>query len=201
MFNPFVKKINEQEEQHKFNTREQIIKSAMDDSDQVEYRAEKEEKDNLTRWQQDLEPELQLLVHDLKREFYDGNGWVKEIGDDDKPVPQICNDVLIRKMVTLLRPLVSRNLIMSNYSEENIQTELRSTNFAFIENLGYNYQKYAIDKGDLSIVVRLFKSVARPTFYRAFNAGERNLMKHISKEHTIRTTNDNFAKKKGLMGG
>ena len=124
---------------------------------------------------------------------------MKEKDNDGNDVKPICNDLLVRKMVTLLRPSMSRNLMMSNYSEERILNRLKSVVLTFIFHLGSNYQIYAVSEDDLPYIVQLFKDVIDPTYYRALNNGERRYHGTINKRvETVATTGEKI-KNKGML--
>ena len=152
---------------------------------------------DLTRWQQDLAPELELMVHDLRGECYneEHNQWMKH-PLIEKP---LCNEKLIFKMVAMMRPLTSKNLIMSNYTESRILNRLYFTTCTFVMHLAQNRDIYEIQKGDLSYIVRLFKDTIEATFFRAYMNGERQYLRMFSKR--IETHSEQQPDKKKWFGG
>lgn len=156
------------------------------------YFRQKEGNDDLTRWQQDLQQEVEMTIHDLRREYQDEDGeWQRMIvptGKEDskgdtiyKYEEPLMNELGVNMFKAAMRPLISRNLIMSNYDENRIYTKLRSVVITFINHLGYNYKRYKIDTGNLSIIVRLFKDIAEPAHWRCLNNGERSYLNTINK--------------------
>jgi len=155
---------------------------------------QKKENEDLTRWQQDMEGELNLVVHRLKRQRYDENteDWVQMPGEftgrkDEKgnpiykPIRPMMNDLGINFFITSSIPSLSRNLMMSNYDEEKIYTRLRRIIIQFIHHLGYHHKEYDIDEGDLSSILDAFKSLIEPAHWRALNNGERNFLNSTSR--------------------
>jgi len=180
------------------------------------YFAQKEKNEELTKWQQDLQEEIGRTVHTLKREVVnkDGNyirmkkfkeyriieGKRKSVYKFEKP---IINDIGINTFVGALIPLISRNLMMSNYSEDKIYIKLRSDTITFISHLAYYQKFYEIDVGNLSQIVRMFKDIAEPAHWRALNNGERRHQETIRKmiEAVTYGQPQQGQQKKGFLSG
>jgi len=155
-----------------------------------------EQRDSLTKWQQNLEPELQQMVHDLKKEVmtsYDAEG--EEVWEpiDEEP---ICTDEFVHRFLTKVRPFMSKNVMMSNYSEERILLVLRYALIDIITDIGYNREKYKIDKGDMDHIVQVFKSYIMPTLFRPMNQGERKHIGTTYRDSSIRTVQETPPQKK-----
>ena len=153
-----------------------VINEAAPDSKSAEVaqiELEKQDrKDDLTRWQQNLEPELRQLVHDLKKEVCVGkgeNGHEEWKCIDEEPV---CTEEYVLRFLTKVRPFMSKNLMMSNYSEERILNTIKSSLLDLRCDIGLNREKYEIDKGDMDHIVQVFKSYTIPTLFRPMNQGE-----------------------------
>ena len=171
-------------------SREENAVKYSDVGDEV-YFAQKEKNEDLTKWQQNLKSEIELTIHDLKREVEGEDGYKPMVGEyirtDEqgrkhyKRVKPMMNDLGINMFRASIRPLTSRNLMMSNYNEDKIFVKLRSIMFTFISHLAYHYKNYEIDVGDLSIIVRMFKDIAEPAHWRCLNNGERTYLNTINK--------------------
>ena len=155
--------------------------------------AQKEKNEDLTKWQQDLKSEIELTIHDLKREVETEDGYKrmmvfkgykvvdgkrKKVYTYEKPM---MNQLGINMFRGAVRPLISRNLIMSNYNEEKVYVKLRSIMFTFISHMAYHYKSYDVDVGNLSIIVRMFKDIVEPAHWRCLNNGERSYLNTINK--------------------
>jgi len=154
------------------------------------YFAQKEKTEELTKWQQDMREDIERTVHDLKREVEAEEGYKPmlefiKINEDGKKVfrkvKPMMNDLGINMFRGAIRPLISRNLIMSNYNEDKIFVKLRSIMFTFISHLAYHYKAYAVDVGDLSMIVRMFKDLMEPAHWRCLQNGERQYLNTINK--------------------
>jgi len=178
--------------------------------------AQKEKNEDLTKWQQDLESDMELTIHDLKRQIKDKDGnyspmleftgrYVEVKGKKKRvmrKVNPIMNDLGINVFRSIIRPLTSRNLMMSSYSEDKIYVKLRSIMFTAISHFAYHYKNYAIDVGNLSMVIRLLKDICEPAHWRALNNGERSYLNTINKRiEAIAYGNQNQPgqQKKGLL--
>jgi len=206
MFNPFTKRTNEQKEAYKYNTQLEQDSHAYAHgmpanlTDEALWYEQKEERDQLTKWQQDLNPELQEFVHKLKKEVKGKDGKWERVLIGEVPMKQISTDEGIWEMVMMIEPLLSRNLMMTNYSDEIIQREKRRVASDFILHLKYYWKYYEIDPGNLSYLLNLFKSIVYPTFNRALNDGERRHQRSIYKD--IFTHGERIEpQKKKLFGG
>jgi len=181
------------------------------------YFAQKEKNEDLTRWQQDLKEEIEKTVHDFRREVEDEdgnykpmlmfkeyrmvNGKRKIIYKKAKPM---MNSLGINMFRGAVRPLISRNLMMSSYSEDKIYVKLRSIMFTFISHLAYHQKVYEIDVGNLSMIVRMFKDICEPAHWRALNNGERSYLNTINKRVEAITYGANQQQgqnRKGLLQG
>ncbi len=135
-------------------TREENAVKYSDVGDDV-YFAQKEKNEDLTKWQQDMENDIERTVHDLKREIESDDGYKrmtrvefvrinkdgKKIGKKVKVKPMM-NNLGINMFRGAIRPLISRNLMMSSYSEDKIYVKLRSIMFTFISHLAYHQRTY-----------------------------------------------------------
>lgn len=169
------------------------------------------EREDLTRWQQSLSDEIEMTIHDLKREILVEGEWIpqlKLVGYDDEGkevyhrVPMMMNEIGIRSFKAAVRPLMSRNLIMSNYSEEQLLTKLRGTISTFIIVLAQNFYDYDVRRQDISNIVRMFRSLVEPTHWRSYINGERRYLTTTHKN--VEARNINMAqgeKKKGILAG
>jgi len=170
----------------------------------------REEKEDLVRWQQDLELEIDNFVHDLKREVLNDKGeWVKIIewryNEKGKPVEvevePMCNDIGIQMIKTIARPFMSKNEMMSNYSEERILQKLKSALMTLVRNLGMQLEYYECSFHDISLIRVTTQNFIMSAPFRALNNGER---KHLqSSTRRVETVNDIGSlrsSKKSFMG-
>ena len=167
---------------------------------------------DLTRWQQDLDDDLNDIIHRLKRQVKTKSGWKpipgKLTGRKDvngnptyKPLRPMMNDFGISFFVASVQGSLSRNLMMSNLDQDMIFTKLRGTVGDFIHHLGYHRKEYEIDEGDLTAILRIFRNLIEPAHFRALNNGERNYLNTINRRLDHFTHDQQPQAKKGFLGG
>jgi len=172
----------------------------------------RDEKRDLTRWQQDLSDELEDLRHDLLREVQNSSGkWVAEtecigVDDADKEVwvnsTPMVNKTGFYKIRTVIKRYLSRNMMMTNFSEDIINKTLFNLKVKLICNLGSCQQDYEINKEDIPIITTLVMDSIKGTLYRAYNNGERNYLNTINKRIEAFTQNQPApTQKKGWLAG
>lgn len=152
-----------------------------------------EKRADLIRWQQDLGDEAIRFIMEI-RGFYlnEDEEWVRDAG-----VVPLGNEEFIRRIRPLLLPAISRNLIMTSYSEERILKSLKRAASEFTWILFTQGQSFSIDKNDYSTLVSAFKATIEPTYYRAMNNGERKYLTTINKR--VETFSDRPESKKRTL--
>jgi len=120
-----------------------------------------------------------------------------------KPLPPIMNGRGISAWRIFTAPMLSRNLLMSNLTEEQILRKLKNTTIDLIMQFGSNHILYDLDKNNLTMLVRLFKSTVEPTCFRCLNSGERAFLSSSTKrlEAISLSEGSNPQSKKGLLQG
>jgi hypothetical protein len=173
---------------------------------------QKEEREDLVRWQQDVSDELFGLRYALKRYIQHADGtWHKQLiftGNYDKtgqPVYKelkpLINENGIAMIETQIRPLISRNMIMSNFNEKRILSFLRRTMDVVVDNMADNYDVYELDFHDMDTVYSLTLNYIMPSPYRAMNNGERKHLTTVTKRvETMSEHGQPVQEKKKLLG-
>lgn len=206
------KQLSSQEKQ----SREQSMLATVDPSDGP-YLEKKEGMQDLTRWQQDLDNEIVSLMHDFKSQIFIEGKWlpIKETKyiQDEKgvtkgvpvPIKPIMNDEGIYRIISLVKRYLTRNVMMSNYSEQIIVRTMRGLVIDVGIHIALNWKRYEMDYSDLSIVMRMIKDSVEPTLYRCYNNGERRYLNTINKRIEALNMTPDGDKKKGmfaeLLGG
>ena len=199
--NPFAKKEPNQErmrhEDMAFDHKEGLIATATHPqaTDEQVYLEQREARSDLIKWQQDLAPEMQILIHKIKREVM----TQEDMWETPKGMNPMANNTFIMDMMGLVELSTSKNLINSSYSEDRVLTALKSTLFDFRCMLQENRGVYEINKSDMHLVVRLFKNAIEPTYWRCWNNGERKYAGEFNKRVEVHTDQPEI-KKKGLFG-
>lgn len=162
----------------------------------------------LTKWQQDLHPWLAEMVHELKREVMDDEErWVKIrhfVNGLEQDMPALCSEECIQNLVAKLKPNTSPNLINSKYDEEVISREMRLLENSVILNILIpERKKYKTPLRQLSQVKIIFRSYAKPTFYRAWGGFEAINQRQIRTVKELHTPEQRLQQKKkfSIFGG
>ena len=151
---------------------------------------------DLIRWEhdflEDFNKSVLILQSKVKEIDNEGNvsykkmkgeyiGKGKDGKDNYKPLPPIMNDRGINAWRIFVSPMLSRNLLMSNMNEIQILQKLKNTTIDLIMQFGSNHILYGLDKNNLTMLVRLFKSTVEPTCFRCLNSGERAFLSTSTK--------------------
>lgn len=183
--------------------------AAEDDQTFIQQQAERED---LVRWQQDVIDELFALRYSLKRYVQKEDGtWGKqsvftgEFDENKQPVYKelkpLLNENGIAMIETVVRPLMSRNMMMSNFQEKRILIFLRRTMDTVVDNLADNMDLYEIDFTDLDVIVSLVLNAIIPAPYRALNNGERRHLTTVNKRlETFNEQSPQAKEKKKFLG-
>jgi len=205
--NPYV--FEEKIENNKLKTSKDIalMDAALQQPDEA-YQRKKELNDDLTRWQQDLENDLEVLKYDLMNYYKDENGqWSPQYYyyTDEKgkkqavQLPPMTNSLGAVRIINLVKRYLSRNLMMSNLDTPTIYRIMRGLVLTLVLNLGENYEFYEIDESNLKLIVKMVKDTIEPTLYRALNNGERSYLNTINRriEQYVETQQP---QRKGIFG-
>ena len=140
-----------------------------------------ENSDNLVKWQLDIKEELERIEHLLRKHVpktdEQGNTYFEEADKEN----QLFNEVGVNEIINLLAWYLNKNIILSNFKEDDIQERCRQfakylSNFIF-----NNYQKFGLDNKEKikhypMIVMNLVNTV-EAAYYRALNGGERESLR------------------------
>jgi len=137
----------------------------------------------LRRWQQDRSPQMRNLFEKLCARRFSKEGDALEI-PGIRPLTSINGAY---QLVNFIESL-DVNVMMSNYSELRINLVLRyGIGYPLVQFIKDNYKELGIEKnlGKLRYITNLIMNTIEPTYYRALNAGERNLDGKIYKINRI----------------
>jgi len=113
---PQLKQIKEELSINREANQLQFSKSEGDTDAQFLVEQQKERAE-LTRWQQDMGSEIEIMIHRLKNEVNKNNNWIP-ILINDKPMKPMCSEECIWRLVALIQPSTSKNLMMSRYDKD-----------------------------------------------------------------------------------
>lgn len=155
-------------------------------------------RNDLTKWQQNIDPILDEMEHVLRREQKDSNGqWIT-----NKNLPPLCSNECIENLKAILKPNTSFNIMMSKLSEDQINNNLKSLqDTVLIDVLLTEWKKYGTPSTYLSQVKKIFRSFALPTYYRAVGGFEAINLRQIRTLKELKSDGlPSSDKKKGWIG-
>lgn len=186
---PFLGKDNSEENLRKetqaFDKQQNVLGNTIHPGNQDEavFLEQKEQRADLIKWQQNLAPEIQQLVHRIKRE----RQITPELWEAYSDIEPLANNKFIMDTIGLIELSMNKNLINSAYTDEKVRTALKSTVFDFRCMLQANREEYNIDKTNMYLIVRLFKNAIEPSYWRCWNNGERKYTSVLSKRVEVHT--------------
>lgn len=156
-----------------------------------------EEQDNLIRWQLDIHEELERIEHLLRKHIpkTDKKGRVYFQAPEEKD--QLFNETGINEILNLLAWYLNKNILLSNFKEEEIKIRCLQFHTQLTDFIFNNYQKFGLDNQEkikhYPMVVMNITNTVEAAYNRALNGGERNSLR------TARSViqNDNM----NMMGG
>lgn len=156
-----------------------------------------EEQENLIRWQLDIHEELERIEHLLRKHIpkTDKKGNVYFVAP---PVEQqIFNETGVNEILNLLAWYLNKNILLSNFTEEEIKVRCLQFHNELTDFIFNNYQKFGLDNKEkikhYPMVVMNIVNTVEASYNRALHGGERTSLR------TARSViqNDNL----NMMGG
>lgn len=198
--------------QQDFARKQGVLGVVAQPHDEMAYRALKQERDDITRWQQEFEKELAFMVHELKNEEQNSDGqWVpkqRRVYDPDTKtyqiitIPPLCNDWFAEEVKRQVSPFLNKNLINSNLSEAQILMKLKKTHNELICIISDNWGKHGIETtADASAIARAIKNYIDPAAFRAMGGWTKIKDTEIAKRIETHDSNNDIKKESGILGG
>ena len=142
---------------------QQVMSAATNPQENQMYNMEQAERSDFLKWQQDLDDEQLNLIQTLLGSVIKEGEWVKI----KEPM---CNDIFIQEvLVPELRPFTSRNMINSNFNEQQILDNLKFTSNDIADAMSDNHDIYGIDFKNYDLIVRMIKNTMKSSAFRSLN--------------------------------
>lgn len=133
--------------------------------------------DNLIKWQLDIKEELVRIEHLLRKHVpkvtADGKGVIYV---DPPKEDQLFNEAGVNEIMNLLAWYLNKNIILSNFSEDEIRLRCRQFNDFLADFILNNYQRFGLDNKDkikhYPIVVMNITNTVEAAYHRALNGSE-----------------------------
>ena len=172
------------------------------------YEQKQKEREDLTKWQQDLDNSIVDLKFDLMRQSKNEDGVyvpekiIIEVDGQFKEIdsPPYMNSMGLSSFMNIVKTYLNRNVMMSNLDANIIRRMLITLKIKLVLNLGENYEIYEADESHLSLICKKIMDTVEPTLYRSLNNGERRYLNTINRRLETFADGLQQPKKKGLFG-
>ena len=140
-----------------------------------------EDNENLVRWQLDIKEELERIEHLLKKHIpkrdKEGNEYFAEPEEKD----QLFNEWGVNEILNILNWYLCKNIILSNFSIEEVQMRCHQFADEFSDFVFNNYEKMGLDDKDkikhYPIVFINVVNTVEAAYHRAMAGGERESLR------------------------
>ena len=137
--------------------------------------------ENLIQWQLELDTILERIEHMLrgdKPECKNGSViWTPPKDDDER----IFNERGVAELMRALSNYVNRNTILSNYTEEIIDTKMLDVGYELSDLIYLKYEVFGLDSLEkrklYPMIVREMVDIVHSAYLRALNGGERESLR------------------------
>jgi len=151
-----------------------------------------ENNENLIKWQLDIKEELVRIEHLLRKHVpkidKDGNTFYIESSSEN----QLFNETGVNEIMNLLAWYLNKNIILSNFSEKEIQMRCRQFHSVLTDFIFNNYERFGLDNKNkikhYPIVVMNITNTIEAAYNRALNGGERTSLRtarQVSQNETV----------------
>ncbi len=139
------------------------------------------DNENLIKWQLSIKEELTRIEHLLRKHVpkVDKNG--DEYYADPEPENQLFNEAGVNEILILLSWYLNKNIILSNFSEDQINVRMHQLGNYLTDFIFNNYEKMGLDNKEkikhYPMIVMNIVNTVEAAYYRALNGGERESLR------------------------
>lgn len=196
-----------EEKAQQFTNDQNLIQGAM--RPDTYYNDANDGRNDLIKWQQDFDEDIDMLRHDFLKEVLTEKGWRPElicVGYNEKgeqvleAQKPLVNVQGTYKLISLVKRYINRNFMMSNFDEATILLILRRLNENITANVFPKWEEYEIEPADLQLITKMVLDSIHATLLRALNDGERRHIRTQNKRVEAFTETSQPQGKKGLLG-
>lgn len=138
----------------------------------------KQQQDSdLIKWQIDGTDLLEVLLHNLKREFFDyeNQQWIQVENQ-----PPMLNDKGVYDILSMLQPRLHKILSLTNLESKDVNRMAKEIRNNVIEKLYLNYDLYECQKSDLTTIVNIVDHLVYAVLRKSFNDGQRRHLSEVT---------------------
>jgi len=151
---------------------------------------------DLIRWQLDPAEIIEEMEHKLKGEVWDAKTqkFVRRAGRDP-----LMNEDGINVILSLISPVISKVVILSNLKEEDIDAMMLDFSKNLICLFASEYHKFGIKKQYIPSIKTFICMIVQATLNRALNEGERKFLGRTERVSQVFTDRERSNKPAGFM--
>jgi hypothetical protein len=140
-----------------------------------------EGQENLIRWQLDIHEELERIEHLLRKHIPKSDKKGKIIFVEPPKEEQLFNETGINEILNLLAWYLNKNILLSNFKEEEIKMRCMQFHTQLTDFIFNNYQKFGLNTKEkikhFPMVVMNMTNTIEASYNRALNGGERTSLR------------------------
>lgn len=140
-----------------------------------------ENNENLIKWQLDIKEELVRIEHLLRKHVpkIDAYGNTRYVEAEKEN--QLFNETGVNEIMNLLAWYLNKNIILSNFSEDDIKLRCRQFHEVLTDFIFNNYERFGLDNKNkikhYPMVVMNIVNTIEAAYNRALNGGERQSLR------------------------
>ncbi len=148
------------------------------------------EQDSITKWQLEIQEELQRFEFDLKGFYYNPE---KKEWEKIPNSTQIINLQGVSEIINFARMHTGKTLFLSDLSEKEIYNKMQHAMDDFCATIGVNHKIYQVRNGisDLNIIRSKMEGFLFPALKRSQNGGERKFIQNTTNINVADTNSGN----------
>tara|TARA_Y100000310_G_C20558624_1_gene751872 strand:+ start:189 stop:803 length:615 start_codon:yes stop_codon:yes gene_type:complete len=140
---------------------------------------------DLVRWQIDGSDLLEVLEHNLKREYFDRDNAVWRTRPNERPM---MNDMGVYDILSVLQPRLHKVVSLTNLTENDVKRMALDIRRDVITKLYLNYDLYEVQKSDMTTIVQMVDQLAYAVLRKSYNDGQRRHLSETTQFNRNETT-------------
>ena len=140
---------------------------------------------DLVRWQIDGSDLLEVLEHNLKREYFDKNNGFWKTRPGERPM---MNDMGVYDILSVLQPRLHKVVSLTNLTENDVKRMALDIRRDVITKLYLNYDLYEVQKSDMTTIVQMVDQLAYAVLRKSYNDGQRRHLSETTQFNRNETT-------------
>ena len=140
-----------------------------------------EDYDNLIKWQLDIKEELVRIEHLLRKHVPKADDKGNVFYTEPEECNKLFNELGVNEIMNVLAWYLNKNIILSNFTEEDIKLRCRQFGDFLADFIFNNYQRFGLNTKEkikhYPMVVMNIINTVEAAYNRALNGGERQSLR------------------------